>query len=269
MSRIAPSLASLPLRLVLFLVIFLPATSHARNFFFPISGDSLQAITKLDQKDTSSGSSADGDSECETPDLSGGFDSSGFDFASHITLPVEWLAFEVGQENEQDVALHWSTAIEINNEGFKVQRGQATGSEINWQDLEFVPGQGTSGQRSDYETVDYSPEEGLNYYRIVQQDFNGKETSSDVQSIQIGRLQSQATVYPNPTSDFLNLKLRDNGSHGKVNYQIVNTAGHLMNRGFVAPGSALMINLVELPSGQYFLRVQLGKLWEVHQFTKS
>lgn len=84
-------------------------------------------------------------------------------------LPVELLAFSHACEGQQ-LALHWTTAAELNNGSFTVERS-ADG-------LEFVPvaeiaGAGDSKEQQDYTWTDPAPLPETNYYRLSQTDQNG------------------------------------------------------------------------------------------------
>ena len=85
-------------------------------------------------------------------------------------LPVELLSFE-GFSQKNSIFLDWSTATEINNDGFYIERS----SDIeNWEDIDFINGNGTSLEKQFYQYEDQSPLFGANYYRLKQMDFDGK-----------------------------------------------------------------------------------------------
>lgn len=122
------------------------------------------------------------------------FDCSG---ASLPALPVELLSFRAtGQEDQ--TRLDWSTATELNNAGFKVERLAATG---DWEMLGFVEGVGTTNDLTDYVFYDENPKEGINYYRLKQIDFDGKYEYSNIVSVLFERSGTVYNMYPNPASN--------------------------------------------------------------------
>lgn len=104
---------------------------------------------------------------------------SGFsDFAigtGSASLPVELLSFNATCDNDK-VYLNWSTASEINNDYFSVDK---TKDLYNWYELGSVPGSGTTNTIHLYNLTDNSPFSGKSYYRLKQVDFNGASKTYD------------------------------------------------------------------------------------------
>ena len=98
--------------------------------------------------------------------------------------------------------LHWSTATELNNDGFEVQRS-ADGR--RWEKLGWVAGQGTTQQRQDYTFVDEAPLAGQGYYRLRQVDYDGQYEYSPVASVRLGQ-PGPFAVFPNPARERLQLR---------------------------------------------------------------
>lgn len=114
---------------------------------------------------------------------------------SSIPLPIELLSFSAVPE-KAEVKLAWSTASELNNDFFTVQRSQDA---EQWQDVIEVKGAINSKERIDYEALDGLPFTGVSYYRLKQTDLDGQYTYSSVRRIEITEL-FQLKVYPNPSS---------------------------------------------------------------------
>ncbi|MBU3742429.1 MAG: hypothetical protein FGM24_09125, partial [Candidatus Kapabacteria bacterium] len=91
-------------------------------------------------------------------------------------VPVELVSFSV-IGNGEGVTLKWTTASEVNNQGFEIQR---SGDRINFIPIASVEGNGTATGHRDYTYLDISPEGGLNYYRLKQIDLNGDYKYSGV-----------------------------------------------------------------------------------------
>lgn len=83
-------------------------------------------------------------------------------------LPVELLKFFALTQDNQ-VQLKWSTASETNNMGFELQRM----SNGNWISIGFVDGHYNHNGLLNYAFTDFAPEQGVNYYRMKQMDYDG------------------------------------------------------------------------------------------------
>jgi len=84
-------------------------------------------------------------------------------------LPVELSSF-VSSVNGNDVTLNWTTASEINNSGFDIERSSV---ENQWSKVANVAGNGTTNESSSYSYTDRSLNAGIYSYRLKQVDFNG------------------------------------------------------------------------------------------------
>jgi hypothetical protein len=124
-------------------------------------------------------------------------ESGTFVLKAASALPVEMTGFTAWKEREA-VALFWQTATETNNEGYYVER--KTSAKNDWERLGFVKGQGTSQQTHDYHFTDKTPDNGVNYYRLRQTDFDGSEHLSAVVSVAFSSNNEEFLVFPNPVS---------------------------------------------------------------------
>lgn len=121
-------------------------------------------------------------------------------------LPVEYLSISATPQ-DRTVVLNWETAVEINNEGFVVER---SGNGLQWQEIGFVPGSGTSEIPIAYQYVDQHPLSGTNYYRLKQIDYDGQYEYSKVLSATIGTDSAAPfRIFPNPASKLLTVQLPD------------------------------------------------------------
>lgn len=122
------------------------------------------------------------------------------------TMPVELLGFQVQNENER-VKLSWQTATEHQNDFFEIQRStDGTDFEI----IGKIAGAGESLEVLNYEFVDERPiENQKNYYRLRQVDFDENFSFSNIEFIDLKRDKIEFEVFPNPTADFVSLKISD------------------------------------------------------------
>ncbi|TAL58183.1 MAG: T9SS type A sorting domain-containing protein [Bacteroidetes bacterium] len=84
-------------------------------------------------------------------------------------LPVELLTFSVQCDNRK-VMVKWSTATELNNDFFTVERSSDA---LNYLPIGTVNGSGNSSVIQDYSFTDADPLNGTSYYRLKQTDFDG------------------------------------------------------------------------------------------------
>jgi len=99
-----------------------------------------------------------------------------------VIVPVELLAFTASVKNS-DVELLWSTASELNNMGFEIER--SIDNQDNFVTIGFVEGKGSSTEINYYSFTDRPQVNGVNqlYYRLKQVDFDGTFSYSDVVNV--------------------------------------------------------------------------------------
>jgi|GEM_PF-2030426 len=117
-------------------------------------------------------------------------------------LPVELLDFSASY-NGSDVDLKWSTASELNNDHFTIERS-ANGS--SFYELSVIRGAGNSTQTLSYATVDKEPLSGISYYRLKQVDFNGDYSYSNIASVNISA-SDPGSITISEANNLLNLQL--------------------------------------------------------------
>ncbi|MBI4947259.1 MAG: T9SS type A sorting domain-containing protein [Bacteroidetes bacterium] len=130
-----------------------------------------------------------------------------------MPLPIELLSFDASpvQDNNEKyyVSCQWSTASEINNDYFTIERSQD--GKI-FSDIGLKKGAGNSNTTLYYEFDDQLPYTGLSYYRLKQVDYNGAFTYSQIRAVYIGTF-GLITIYPNPSTD------------GSIQYIVASEAG--------------------------------------------
>lgn len=115
-------------------------------------------------------------------------------------LPIELISF-FGTPEKEHILLQWQTGSEINNDFFTLEKSITTD---DWIILEEVDGSGNSTEIKDYETVDFNPILGVQYYRLKQTDFNGSSEYSRIISV-LYEQKGAVFVYPNPTTGQLGI----------------------------------------------------------------
>lgn len=189
-------------------------------------------------------------------DLSGSSDQGfvAYNTQAIIILPVEWLNFKAVSKNRK-VSIYWMTASEHNNAYFTIERSV---DGAHWKKVGTHDGAGNSSQISSYKMIDEYPPAGISYYRISQTDYDGKEAYYE----QIISVQDYSTandelieVYPNPTSDYLNVittaEINDLHVFDLVGKEI--TQDVVMD--YTGEGM-IYLNIQHLPKGVYFIKVE-------------
>jgi hypothetical protein len=119
-------------------------------------------------------------------------------------LPIELLSFEAECEN-QNITLEWSTASEINNDFFTIERSI---DGINWQIVSTVTGAGNSSNIMHYSFIDISNSFENSYYRLKQTDFDGDFKYFKIIAVKNCEQDfTELSLYPNPANEFLNISI--------------------------------------------------------------
>lgn len=176
-----------------------------------------------------------------------------------VLVPVELTSF-TAICNGSKVTLNWSTATELNNQGFEIQR------KINesWVTIGFKGGTGTTTQVQNYSFVDDASllkQEKISY-RLKQIDFSGAFTYSSEISVDINQIPSTFSLnqnYPNPFNPSTEISF---GLPQKSNVvlKIFNTLGQevakLVNETLEAGTHTFNFDATRLSSGIYIYSLQ-------------
>ncbi len=189
-----------------------------------------------------------------------GFAGCGLGYVIKYTgiVPVELTSFTGNVNNLGQVVLNWETATEVNNQGFEIER-RTESSE--YRTVGFVEGNGTITEPRSYIYTDVTAENGINYYRLKQIDFNGTYEYSDEIEVDVnGPLTFDlAQNYPNPFNPTTNIKYSVSET-GNVKLSVYNTVGEevaVLVDGFSESGFfEVSFNASSLPSGVYLYKLQ-------------
>lgn len=121
----------------------------------------------------------------------------------NAALPVSLIHFDVKAQENHTAELLWKTADELNNRGFHIERSFDGNS---FEKIDFVEGVGNSRQLFSYSYIDRRiPVSSTTvYYRLVQEDFDGKVTIYPVRTLRFDGLLS-ISIFPNPASKVLTI----------------------------------------------------------------
>ena len=183
------------------------------------------------------------------------FDNSG----SGGTLPVELINF-TSQVNQDKVTLLWSTATEVDNFGFDIERYQ---SASGWNKIGFVKGSGNSNSYKFYSFTD-QPEGATKFqYKLKQTDKNGNYSYSSVVTAIIGipTMYELKQNFPNPFNPTTKIKYSI-PQDGLVSIIIFDIMGRkitsLVNENKKAGNYEVYFNGNGLSSGVYFCKMNSG-----------
>jgi hypothetical protein len=170
-----------------------------------------------------------------------------------IALPVDFLDFDVKVENDI-IKTFWSTATEINNDYFSIQRSR---NGIDFEQIGTVKGSGTVSSVSNYVFYDEYPYRKLSYYRLKQVDYNGAFTYSQIRSVYLDPLDI-VNIYPNPAKGSINIMIGA-PNDVRVNLYVIDVLGKKVIEDIkeVKKGhSNFNIDISELSSGIYLFKVE-------------
>lgn len=176
---------------------------------------------------------------------------------SYMAVPVELTSF-VGSVQGDGVVLNWTTATELNNQGFEIER--STVSE-DWAKIGYVPGFGTTTEPRSYSFVDNNVSGGTYYYRLKQLDFNGEFEYSDEIEVLVDLTPTNFELfqnYPNPFNPTTRIKYQlDKNSFVTLKvYDILgNEVATLVNEDKPAGIYEINFSAEDLPSGTYLARL--------------
>lgn len=195
-------------------------------------------------------------------------------FSESSALPVTFTTVKAVKQGD-DVKVLWSTASEVNNAYFEVERS------FDGKSFETigtpVKGAGNSSTVRNYSYTDYNAfasGAAAVYYRIKQVDFDNRFDHSKVVSVNGNKKQealSEVIVYPNPFSDQFTISLHVNTMNTSTISVTDITGKTIINviRQLKSGNNSVVIEEAnKLHTGIYFLTVQSGNEKQVMKVIK-
>ena len=177
----------------------------------------------------------------------------GTDDLTTSPLPVTFLGFDARLMPDGTVVLTWSTATEVNNKSFTVEKSR---DGISFTDVTEIAGAGNSSVQQNYSTIDQHPYSGRSWYRIRQTDNDGKSTWSRIVVIDVTQ-DAALNLFPNPARTNLQLTFTV-VSGGPVMTRIIDAGGRILatcNNTALPGANTLNFNVAGYRSGTYFLQL--------------
>ncbi len=184
-------------------------------------------------------------------------------------LPIELIDFTATLVGER-VLLKWRTASELNNDYMTIERSTSPQSGLSFIEIGRVAGAGTTLEPRNYSLWDERPEPGLNYYRLRQVDFDGRETYSELVVVRTGQTDTgELQAAPNPATGELFVQWPATDSEAAALY-LLDANGRLLQSLAIPPGATgSTLDVSDLVPGAYVLRQQDGREVRYRRFLKQ
>ena len=157
------------------------------------------------------------------------------------TLPVTFISFSGQKKANNAVQLNWSTATELNADKYEIERS-ADGQ--NFITTGFVT---ALNQAGNYIFTDYTPTQGILFYRIKEIDIDGRFQYSTTIALKFNTLTLKGiSIFPNPAGNSVYITSNSNTPLDKV--QIFDFSGKTV---FEKQGTVNKIDISSLSKGLY------------------
>lgn len=184
-------------------------------------------------------------------------------------IPVELASFTANISGNS-VILNWSTASEVNNMGFEIEKSKVNSQKSNesgWEKIGFVEGKGTTTEIQNYSFKDdLALTRNLShtlYYRLKQIDFDGSFTYSNEIEIEL-TIPVEFTLeqnYPNPFNPSTKISWQSPvGSHQTIKvFDVLGNEIATLVDGYKPAGSyEVEFDASSFSSGVYFYQLKTG-----------
>ncbi len=142
------------------------------------------------------------------------------------TLPIELIEF-FGTCETNGVKLNWSTATELNNDYFSIERSI---NGFDWLSIAIMEGGGTRKTLKHYTFTDHILNEAkIYYYRLKQVDFDKSSSTSKLISVSCQQsFEIESTIFPNPASNEFNVQFNLKQEVAEVWLSVNNAIGEIV-----------------------------------------
>lgn len=174
--------------------------------------------------------------------------------AEEFTLPVTYQSPFTGRAQAKTVLLEWRTASEVNASHFEVEY-------LNDRDQWEVIGSVNATGANRYQLVHQTPREGVNQYRLLQEDIDGTSSFSDIVNVFFTDRFADIKVFPNPVPAGTAINL--NNLPAGVEVRLYDAVGRMLFRDFLR-SSRVSIATTNFPTGVYsleLLQAREGPVW--------
>lgn len=172
-------------------------------------------------------------------------------------VPVTLLYFKASSSGNL-VSLTWETSAEVNNAGFQIQR--SADGRNNWEQIGYVNALNrVNGGK--YFFTDQAPLKGLNAYRLLQLDVDGRGALSNIDVVQFTGNKAIIQTYPNPVAERLTIIFNNPVLLNSI-VRVTSSAGVIVAR-VKLTGYRQEIDMTNFSRGLYFIRFTDGSVQKV------
>ncbi|MEO7308083.1 MAG: metallophosphoesterase [Ferruginibacter sp.] len=173
-----------------------------------------------------------------------------FNVTVSATLPITLTSF-TATLNTDKVLLDWKTSEEQNNKFFTVERST---DRIHFTVLGKVNGKGTSTVENSYRLVDFTPADGINYYRLSQTDFDGNTTYNDTKRITYKNGKNFTAAFVNLPNRTINMVINSSKTD-VVSMTVFDMVGNKIKEETFAISAGGTIKNLQLQNGVYVVEL--------------
>ena len=185
-------------------------------------------------------------------------------------VPVELASFNASI-TENSVSLVWTTASELNNRGFEIERKSSV-TDV-WKSLGFIEGSGTTTETRTYVFEDFDVTAGSYNYRIRQIDYDGTASVYNLAETVVFGAPTKFELsqnYPNPfnPSTTISFSIPQRSDVSVKIYDVLgNEVASIINETKDAGKYNINFNASKLSSGVYFYSIKAGDFTATKKMT--
>lgn len=177
-----------------------------------------------------------------------------------VVLPVELITFNAEKKNNF-VLLNWITATEWNCDRFSIEKSL---DGVNFREIGKVNGAGNSTTLSEYAFKDFDLNESMVYYRLIQQDFDGRQTFYGPVAVKYsGNHAFRVLNVENPAYGNKLILTYESDENGTFNPQILSLDGKVISTQLISKEAG--IHKITIETGQFDEGTFLIKITESGQ----
>jgi hypothetical protein len=162
-------------------------------------------------------------------------------------LPIELTAFHA-EASGSTVQLDWTTATESDNDLFVIERSPDGAA---FEGIGVMDAIGNSQHATNYAFVDPFPLNGMNHYRLMQVDIDGRSEHSEVRTVFFRQNGGPLVMVPNPGNEAVRVLLPRSAAGAVV--QVTDATGRVVLSA-TSSGDQVQLDTSRLRSGLYSIR---------------
>ena len=180
--------------------------------------------------------------------------------AHDCLLPIELISFNATKKEENQVELNWITTSEVNADKFELER--SIGTSNRFETLTSLNAKGDLNVNTHYQYTDVLASKEVHFYRLKMMDKDGSFEYSSTIAVNRSEKGASFNTYPNPFAKIFNVEFEVFADQELVEIFIYDQLGKTgIQRLFskeLERGSYIENFNVELPAGQYIIRMNIG-----------